>query len=160
MLFVMPLICLCTFFFFKQYTAYEWRFSDWSSDVCSSDLSLRIASMVAQIAAIEVTITRTEAEALLLENQLIKALRPRYNVLLRDDKSYPQIFISSGPWPRIGMHRGPRTEAGRYFGPYPSSLAVRETLPRMQRRSEEHTSELQSLMRISYAVFCLKKQQP
>jgi len=104
-----------------------------SSYFRSTGLSSRIASMVAQIAAVEVTITRTEAEALLLENQLIKALRPRYNVLLRDDKSYPQIFISSGPWPRIGMHRGPRSEQGRYFGPYPSSLAVRETLSRMHR---------------------------
>lgn len=104
-----------------------------SSYFRSSGLSSRIASMVAQIASVEVTITRTEAEALLLENQLIKALRPRYNVLLRDDKSYPQIFVSSGPWPRIGMHRGPRSEPGRYFGPYPSSLAVRETLSRMHR---------------------------
>lgn len=99
----------------------------------ATGLSARIAAMVVQIAAVEVTITRTEAEALLLENQLIKALRPRYNVLLRDDKSYPQIVIASGPWPRIGMHRGPRSEPGRYFGPYPSSLAVRETLARMHR---------------------------
>lgn len=99
----------------------------------SSGLSPRIANMVAQIAAVEVTVTRTEAEALLLENQLIKTLRPRYNVLLRDDKSYPQIHLSAGPWPRVGMYRGPRAEAGRYFGPFPSALAVRETISRMHK---------------------------
>jgi excinuclease ABC subunit C len=104
-----------------------------SSYFRTSGLSPRIANMVAQIAAVEITVTRTEAEALLLENQLIKTLRPRYNVLLRDDKSYPQIHLSAGLWPRIGMHRGPRAEPGRYFGPFPSGLAVRETISRMHK---------------------------
>ncbi|MFY2764789.1 excinuclease ABC subunit UvrC [Arenimonas sp. MALMAid1274] len=93
--------------------------------------SRRIAHMVSQIARIEVTVTRTEAEALILENQLIKSLRPRYNVLLRDDKSYPHILLTEGTWPRLGFHRGPRATAGRYFGPYPSAASVRETMDLM-----------------------------
>ena len=95
--------------------------------------SRRIALMVAQIARMEITVTRTEAEALILENQLIKSLRPRYNVLLRDDKSYPCILLTDETWPRIGKHRGPRSQPGRYFGPYPSGLAVNETLDLMQK---------------------------
>lgn len=96
--------------------------------------SPRIRAMVAQIVAMEVTVTHTEAEALLLENSLIKAHRPRYNVLLRDDKSYPYIFVSQGEdYPRIGFHRGPRKVMGRYFGPYPSAQAVRDTLSTLQR---------------------------
>ncbi|MBS0457229.1 MAG: excinuclease ABC subunit UvrC [Proteobacteria bacterium] len=91
----------------------------------------RIAAMVAQIAAIEVTATRTASEALLLENQLIKSLRPRYNVMLRDDKSYPYILLTREPTPRLAVHRGPRRRDGRYFGPYTSSGAVRETLDAM-----------------------------
>ncbi|OBS10896.1 excinuclease ABC subunit UvrC [Acidihalobacter prosperus] len=96
--------------------------------------SPRIRAMVAQIQSMEVTVTHTEAEALLLENNLIKAHRPRYNVLLRDDKSYPYIFVSKDEdYPRIGFHRGPKKAPGRYFGPYPSAQAVRETLGTLQR---------------------------
>ncbi|WP_133500962.1 excinuclease ABC subunit UvrC [Cognatilysobacter terrigena] len=95
--------------------------------------SARIASMVSQIARIEVTATRTEAEALILENELIKSLKPRYNVLLRDDKSYPYVLLTSEDYPRIAVHRGPRAVQGKYFGPYASVGAVRETLNLMHK---------------------------
>lgn len=96
-------------------------------------LPTRTASMVSQIARMDVTVTRTPAEALLLENQLIKSLHPRYNVLLRDDKSYPYVVLTRESWPRIAFHRGARSLPGRYFGPYPSVLAVRETLNLMHK---------------------------
>jgi excinuclease ABC subunit C len=89
--------------------------------------------MLSQVASMEVTVTRTEAEALLLENQLIKSLKPRYNVLLRDDKSYPYVLVTQEPWPRIAVHRGPRNVAGRYFGPYTSVTSVRDTLNMMHK---------------------------
>ena len=91
--------------------------------------SPRTRAMLSQVARMEVTVTRTEGEALLLENQLIKSLKPRYNVLLRDDKSYPYIYLSSeDATPRITFYRGTRALPGRFFGPYPSALSVRETL--------------------------------
>lgn len=98
-----------------------------------SPKSRRIMMMLAQVARMDVTITRTEAEALLLENQLIKSLAPRYNVSLRDDKTYPQVLLTRETWPRIALHRGPRAVPGRYFGPYPGVGAVRETLNLMHK---------------------------
>jgi len=93
----------------------------------------RTMAMLGQVARMEVTVTRTEAEALLLENQLIKSTHPRYNVLLRDDKSYPFVLLTQEPWPRLAMHRGARAIPGRYFGPYPGVGPVRETLNLMHR---------------------------
>ncbi len=95
--------------------------------------SAKVRALVAQIAAIEVTVTRTEAEALILESTLIKEFQPRYNVLLRDDKGYPYIHLSAGDYPRLAFHRGARGAPGRYFGPYPGVQAVRETLTLMQK---------------------------
>ena len=96
--------------------------------------SPRIAKMTSQTANVEITITNTEAEALLLENNLIKRYRPRYNILLRDDKSYPYIFISSNHrYPQISFHRGSRNKAGKYFGPYTNVGAARNALGLLQK---------------------------
>ncbi len=93
----------------------------------------RIMAMLAQVARIEVTVTRSEADALVLENELIKSLQPRYNVMLRDDKSYPYVLITREEFPRLTLHRGPQTVPGRYFGPYPNVTSVRETLNLMHK---------------------------
>ena len=99
-----------------------------------SGLSAKTAALVEQIAAIEVTVTHTEGEALLLESNLIKQLQPRYNVLLRDDKSYPYIYLSdTQEYPRLALHRGARRASGRYFGPYPNAGSVRESLHLLQK---------------------------
>ncbi len=99
-----------------------------------SQQSPRIAKMLEQTTNVEITITNTEAEALLLENNLIKEHRPRYNILLRDDKSYPYIFISSKhKYPQITFYRGNRSKAGRYFGPYASAGAARNALNQLQK---------------------------
>jgi len=92
-------------------------------------VSSYFTALVTHIDHIEVTTTHTETEALILENNLIKQHKPRYNVLLRDDKSYPYIFLSTEQeYPRLSLQRGARKQKGRYFGPYPNAGAVRETL--------------------------------
>ncbi len=105
-----------------------------SSYFRGSGLTPKTQALVANIRGIEVTITNTEGEALILENNLIKSLMPRYNVLLRDDKSYPYIKVSTDTaYPGLSFHRGARRGPGRFFGPYPSSGAVRETLSLLQK---------------------------
>lgn len=91
-------------------------------------------SMIARMRSIEVAVTHTEGEALLLESQLIKQYKPRYNISLRDDKSYPYVFISNQhDFPQMTFHRGAKKRPGRYFGPYPSASAVKETLKLLQK---------------------------
>jgi excinuclease ABC subunit C len=96
-------------------------------------LPQRTQTLISRVCAIEVTVTQNETEALILENNVIKAFRPRYNVLLRDDKSYPYIYISTHEQiPRLSFHRGAVSGKGRYFGPYPNASAVRESLGLLQ----------------------------
>lgn len=97
-------------------------------------LSAKTQLMVSKISQVDITITHTEGEALLLESNLIKQLRPRYNILMRDDKSYPYIFVSNRyNYPRISLHRGARKSKGLYLGPYPNAHAVRQSINLLQK---------------------------
>lgn len=104
-----------------------------SSYFRKTGLSVKNKVMVSQIVKVETSVTHTENEALILENNLIKELMPRYNILLRDDKTYPYLYISADAFPRLSLHRGAKRKAGRYFGPYPSAGAVRESLHLLQK---------------------------
>ena len=100
----------------------------------ASNVDPKVQALVANIARVEVTITNSETEALLLEYNLIKEHRPRYNIVLRDDKSFPYVYLPSGhEFPRLVFYRGPRNLPGRYFGPFPSAGAVKETLQSVQK---------------------------
>src|SRR3984885_4817365 len=99
-----------------------------------ANVNPKVQALVQQIGEIEVTVTNSETEALLLEYNLIKAHKPRFNVVLRDDKSFPYIQVQDAhEFPRLAFYRGPRSAPGRYFGPFPSAYAVKDTLRQLQK---------------------------
>jgi len=105
-----------------------------SSYFSSKDCSTKQQAMVNRIRSIDIRVTHTENEALLLESQLIKRLKPRYNISFRDDKSYPFIYVTTHQkFPRLGFHRGAKNRLGQYFGPFPSASSVRESLKLLQK---------------------------
>ena len=125
----------------------------------ASGLQAKTMALVAKIADIQVTVTQSETEALLLEQSLIKQERPPYNIVLRDDKSYPYIYLTDhSDYPRLTFHRGAKRKHGRYFGPFPSAYAVRDSLNILQKLFRLRHCWL--LLPQPMPVFCLLQDRP